>query len=347
MLLALKVTYPERVWLIRGSHEGETDKFHPHRIAFDDTCDKIFGVQHGHAVSDQVFQVFDCLPLAVTIEKSVLVVHGGIGSGNWDLSYLAEIERPLTSTDLEQNRLLFDILWSQPSKDESTDRDVLSRIDSARCLTPIDMTAFERQTSDGSTETTGTTGLGDVRTRADTEGRQVTMFSSDETMNFCKRNNIGLIIRSHQYVQHGFGYSLLHQGRLMCVFSARNYQVNDNNAAAMLLVGYKRLKKFSERGLVIRAKVIAAPDHSDRTHKEHQKQSTGKGLTMQEIAKQSSGQNAKLGYGGKMHVSFDISENADDTDVSPKVKLLSESANKAKAKGSQCNNGCFRWLPCH
>jgi len=344
MLLALKVTYPERVWLVRGSHEGETEKFHPHRKAFDKSCDKIFGVEHGHAVSDQVFQVFDCLPLAVTIEKRMLVVHGGIGNGDWDLSCLASIQRPLTSTDLEQDRLLFDILWSQPSKDESTERDVLSRVDSARCLQPIDTGTFSKQIS---TSSEGSADSSPMIGRTKSGSREVTMFSADVTEKFCKRNNIGLIVRSHQYVQHGFGYSLLHHGRLMCVFSARNYQVNDNNAAAMLLVGYKRLKKITERGLVIRAKVIAAPDHSDRTHKEHKKDSTSNKLTMQEISATAK----EFGSGGKVRVSFDLSENADDTDISPKAKLLAENAQKVKntrasKKDSRRSAGCFRWLPC-
>jgi len=94
--------------------------------------------------------------------------------------------------------------------------------------------------------------------------RNIVQFSADDTQLFCKRNNLGLIIRSHQCVQHGFGYSLMHNGRLMRVFSARNFLGESNNAAAMLLVGYKRqhISKdptHSRRGLVVRAKVIAPP----------------------------------------------------------------------------------------
>merc|ERR1712118_99429 len=59
-------------------------------------------------------------------------------------------------------------------------------------------------------------------------------FTSADTAAFCQRNNFGLIVRSHQCVKHGFGYSLMHNGRLMRVFSARNYAGDSNNAAAML-----------------------------------------------------------------------------------------------------------------
>jgi len=53
------------------------------------------------------------------------------------------------------------------------------------------------------------------------KGAETYDFTSDTTKRFCERNKIKIIIRGHQYVPQGF--LVMHEGRLVTVFSARNY----------------------------------------------------------------------------------------------------------------------------
>ncbi len=79
-------------------------------------------------------------------------------------------------------------------------------------------------------------------------------FSPNITEAFCQRNNIQLIIRSHQFVPHG--YKIMHSGRLITVFSARNYFEREENDGALIL-----LSRDDRGNLQVRAKKIR---HGDR-----------------------------------------------------------------------------------
>ena len=52
-------------------------------------------------------------------------------------------------------------------------------------------------------------------------GDGVATFGPDVTERFCERENLDLIIRSHQYVPEG--YKIMHSGHLITLFSARDY----------------------------------------------------------------------------------------------------------------------------
>jgi hypothetical protein len=59
-------------------------------------------------------------------------------------------------------------------------------------------------------------------------------FSNDITQSFCQLNNLSHIIRGHQYVVKG--YKILHGGRVLTVFSARNYFDRVQNDSAIILI---------------------------------------------------------------------------------------------------------------
>ena len=59
-------------------------------------------------------------------------------------------------------------------------------------------------------------------------------FSNDITQSFCRRNNLSHILRGHQYVAKG--YKILHGGRVVTVFSARNYFDRVQNDSAIILI---------------------------------------------------------------------------------------------------------------
>ena len=68
-------------------------------------------------------------------------------------------------------------------------------------------------------------------------GEAIPEFGPDVTAAFCAANEISCIVRSHQFVRQG--YKVMHAGRLLTLFSARNYFRADDgvsNDAAMLLL---------------------------------------------------------------------------------------------------------------
>jgi diadenosine tetraphosphatase ApaH/serine/threonine PP2A family protein phosphatase len=220
VLLALKITYPERVWLIRGGHETGF-----HRTQFATACEQIFqDSEVANEVAKNVFEVFDCLPLAATIADHILVVHGGVGNESWTLDDLNDVKRPLTKDAILEDPVLSGVLWSQ-------------------------LAELQREASGLLDDEPGSFHQASVT------------FSEQDSEDFCQKNGIDLVIRSQQCVHQGLGYSLNHKGRVLRVFSARNYRGETNNSAAILLVTHKRLLGDGSRGTMVRAKVIAPPSY--------------------------------------------------------------------------------------
>ena len=189
LLFALKVAYPERIWLLRGNHETEAMN---EVYGFKKACERFSHSQ----LYDEAQKVFPWLPMAALIEqpgtKPALVLHGGIGSGDWQIDDLRRVRRPL----LEPTGLALQVLWSDPSDSDSH----------MACGVHANP---ER-------------------------GEDVVRFGRDVTARFCSQNGIGVVIRSHQVVPDG--YKVMHCGRLLTVFSARNYTGSKTNDAALLLL---------------------------------------------------------------------------------------------------------------
>lgn len=105
LILAYKVMYPNRVYILRGNHETPDIS----RIyGFYDECKRRF--------SPRVWRLFvDCfnyLPLAAVISKKIFCAHGGISPEIVDsMAKLHELERPLCVPD---QGVVTDILWSDP-----------------------------------------------------------------------------------------------------------------------------------------------------------------------------------------------------------------------------------------
>lgn len=105
LLFALKIKYPDSVYLIRGNHESVemTEAF-----GFLDECK--------HKLNRQMWvtfmKVFDYLPVAATIHDEFFCIHGGLSPHLKTLEDVARIERP---TSIPEEGLLSDLLWSDPN----------------------------------------------------------------------------------------------------------------------------------------------------------------------------------------------------------------------------------------
>jgi diadenosine tetraphosphatase ApaH/serine/threonine PP2A family protein phosphatase len=139
-------------------------------------------------VFETVHRAFDWLPIAALLGGSALVLHGGIGDGDWGLAQLAyEMPRPL-KTLRGAPRFVAQALWSDPSdSDAEMQRGVHHNV--ARDPHLNDPEVMKK-------------------------------FGPDVTEAFCAREQVQLVVRSHQFVADGVKF--MHSGRLVTVFSARN-----------------------------------------------------------------------------------------------------------------------------
>lgn len=208
LLFALKVHLPEKVCLLRGNHE---ERYMNEQHGFMEECQRCLGKEKGRLIYEQIHMVFDQLPFACLVEKEVLVVHGGIGDGRWDLSDLRDVRRPLGTQELHRpdRTWLANILWSNPIEDDHP----------KAIQNPNEAIGFRR------------TSQPDTLVPLDCQVK----FGWDVTKTFCAQNGLNLIIRSHQCKTAGFGFEVMHDDMLMRVFSARDFQDNGNDASALLI----------------------------------------------------------------------------------------------------------------
>jgi len=129
-----------------------------------------------------------------------------LGNGDWTLDDLNSVERPLRSNDLTAalRGAVYNILWSDPVEPDSKD--------------PVKNYGVHPS----------------HRAKHSTVMKQ---FGRDVTERFCAREELGMVIRSHQFRRSGKGYELQHDGWLMRVFSARNYCGVSSNDGGLLLIG--------------------------------------------------------------------------------------------------------------
>ncbi|KAJ6820343.1 serine/threonine-protein phosphatase PP1-like [Iris pallida] len=104
LLLAYKIKYPDKLFLLRGNHE---DAKINRVYGFYDECKRRFNVRLWKIFTD----CFNCLPVAALIDEKILCMHGGLSPDLDDLSQIEEIERP---TEVPDGGLLCDLVWSDP-----------------------------------------------------------------------------------------------------------------------------------------------------------------------------------------------------------------------------------------
>ncbi len=107
LLLCYKIKYPENFFLLRGNHEcASINKIY----GFYDDCKRRYSVKLWKIFTD----LFNCLPISACIDDKILCMHGGLSPELFSLEQLKKIARP---TDIPDQGLLCDLLWSDPDKD--------------------------------------------------------------------------------------------------------------------------------------------------------------------------------------------------------------------------------------
>ncbi|CAL5400539.1 unnamed protein product [Camellia sinensis] len=104
LLLAYKIRYPNKIFLLRGNHEdAKINRIY----GFYDECKRRFNVRLWKIFTD----CFNCLPVAALIDEKILCMHGGLSPDLERLDQIREVERP---TEIPDSGFLCDLLWSDP-----------------------------------------------------------------------------------------------------------------------------------------------------------------------------------------------------------------------------------------
>ncbi|XP_064551950.1 serine/threonine-protein phosphatase alpha-3 isoform [Drosophila montana] len=108
LLLAYKVRYPDKIFLLRGNHESSS----VNRIyGFYDECKRRYTAKLWRSFVD----CYNCMPVAAVIERNIFCCHGGLSPSLFTMDQIRMINRPC---EIPEQGLLCDLLWSDP--DEKT-----------------------------------------------------------------------------------------------------------------------------------------------------------------------------------------------------------------------------------
>ena len=205
LLFALKVKYPEFIYLIRGHHE---DKFINSEYGLGQECiDRLSDdIRDPMSIFSSINQAFDLLPFGVLVDNNILLVHGGIGSSINSLDDIEQIKRPVevvhNVTNNEQLKII-DLLWSEYCDD----------------IDNIDMN----------------------RERDKFKKGFIVKFGKNRLNKFLDDNKINLLITSHQFVKGGF--TTFNNDKILILFSATNYMNKLGNVGAMITIAKKNSYK--------------------------------------------------------------------------------------------------------
>ncbi len=205
LLFALKVKYPNFIYLIRGHHEDRNinEIFGLGQECKDRLKDEITSKK---SIFNLINKVFDYLPFGVVVDGATLLLHGGVGSSIQNLDDINSIQRPVSIVqdvnNIEQLHII-DILYSEYDDNESyyninSERDKMKK-------------GF------------------------------IVKYGKKRLDDFLNNNNINLLITAHQFVKEGF--CTYNNDKLLVLFSATNYMDKYNNVGGMITIAKKTANK--------------------------------------------------------------------------------------------------------
>lgn len=92
LLLAYKIKFPQKVYLLRGNHESSlTNRIY----GFYDECKRRYNVRLWRSFTE----LFNYLPVAALIDEKILCMHGGLSPELRNFASISEIARPTDIPD--------------------------------------------------------------------------------------------------------------------------------------------------------------------------------------------------------------------------------------------------------
>jgi len=105
LLLCLKIKYPDKIFLLRGNHESEAlNKIY----GFFDECKRRLSIK----CFKKITNLFNMMPISALINENILCMHGGLSK---DLQNVDQINKIFRPTEIPDEGLLCDLLWSDPN----------------------------------------------------------------------------------------------------------------------------------------------------------------------------------------------------------------------------------------
>ena len=205
LLFALKIKYPNFIYLIRGHHE---DRNINEKFGLGDECKErlLDDIQNPLSIFSNINKVFDYLPFGVLVDNNILLIHGGIGSSIHSLEDIENIKRPISVehnvTSTSQLNII-DLLWSEYSDN----------------IENIEVNSERDKNKNGF----------------------IVKYGKERLNKFLTENKINLLITAHQFVKEGF--TTFNNDRLLTVFSATNYMDKYKNIGGMINIAKKRANK--------------------------------------------------------------------------------------------------------
>ena len=205
LLFALKIKYPDFIYLIRGHHEDININ---EKYGLGEECHErlLDDIKNPLSIFSNINKVFDYLPFGVLVDNNILLIHGGIGSSINSLEDIENIKRPINiEHNVTSNAQLniIDLLWSEYS-DNIDDIEVNNERDKNK-------NGF------------------------------IVKYGKERLNKFLVDNKINLIITAHQFVKEGF--TTFNNDRLLTVFSASNYMDKYQNIGGMITIAKKMANK--------------------------------------------------------------------------------------------------------
>ncbi|VDM66184.1 unnamed protein product [Strongylus vulgaris] len=204
LLLALRIQFPRKVYLLRGNHElSNINRVYGFNA---EIRQRYRNLAESKALYDHFNEVFAQMPLAALVAGRILCMHGGM-----DI--------------IPQYTPLFEFLNFSLGLSPS-----LNSLDDIRKLKrPLRVVRGLAQDLLWADPETGTKGFQQNKIRAVSH-----IFGEETVRDKCKQLNIDLVIRAHQVVE--FGYAFFCGRSLITVFSAARYHEELVNYAAVVKV---------------------------------------------------------------------------------------------------------------
>lgn len=107
LLLLAKVTYPDKIYLLRGNHETwEMNE----RYGFFEEVLRNYDLE----VYRRIHDIFSNLNIAYVVNSEIFAVHGGIAKGLEKINQISNIPK---GPEVLDNNIVFQMLWNDPSEE--------------------------------------------------------------------------------------------------------------------------------------------------------------------------------------------------------------------------------------